>query len=144
MTLTGQISPHFSWAEAIRTTHRDLLAANRSYVEGDPEVQRWVLALATQVLEPIRAHFGPVTIHSWVRCPALNSAVGGVRDSDHLIGAAADLHVGSASLETLFAWVSGSGLPFSQCLLEPLGAGPDGWLHISVQRPGRPVRQSIR
>ena len=144
MTLTGQITDHFSWSEAVRTTHRDLLAANRAYTEGDRMVQLWAIALADRVLEPIRRQWGAVTIHSWVRCPALNEAVGGVATSDHLYGAAADLHVAGGSLEEVYAWLSGSGLPFSQAILEPRGAGPDGWLHVSVERPGRPKRQMLR
>lgn len=144
MSLDGHITPNFQWSEALRTTHRDLLDANRAYAEADPEVQRWCRELATQILEPIRARWGVVSIHSWVRCPALNSAVGGVRTSDHLVGAAADLHVEGGTLDELFAWVASSQLPYSQVIREPIGAGEAGWVHVSVQRPGRPVRQVIR
>lgn len=47
-----------------------------------------------RLLEGIRAHFGtPVTVLSGTRCPAHNVAVGGVDDSQHLYGTAADIHI---------------------------------------------------
>lgn len=145
--LTGPIFPGFAftWEEALRTEHRSLLATNRTYAEGDPEVQANVLRLARDVLQPLRLHFGaPVQIHSWVRCPALNNAVGGVQHSDHLIGLAADLHVVGVTLDAVWTWIRGSALPFGQAIREPIGAGEAGWVHVSGQRAGGPVRQAIR
>lgn len=50
------------------------------------------------VLQKIRAHFGkPVTITSAYRTPAHNAKVGGVADSQHLYGAAADIKVKNVS-----------------------------------------------
>lgn len=147
MTLTGPISPgvHFTWEEALFTTHRSLLAENRAYAEGDALVRARVSELAIAVLEPMRFHFGsPVVVHSWVRCPRLNEAVGGVRNSQHLDGAAADLHVVGVSLDDVWHWVRTSALPFSQVILEPLGAGPNGWVHVGLAMPGRPLHQVIR
>lgn len=52
------------------------------------------------VLQNIRAHFGkPVTITSAYRTPAHNKKVGGVTDSMHLYGAAADITVKDISPE---------------------------------------------
>lgn len=52
------------------------------------------------VLQNIRAHFGkPVTITSAYRTPAHNKKVGGVADSMHLYGAAADIKVKDISPE---------------------------------------------
>ena len=50
------------------------------------------------VLQKIRAHFGkPVTITSAYRTPAHNAKVGGVADSQHLFGTAADIKVKNVS-----------------------------------------------
>ena len=50
------------------------------------------------VLQKIRAHFGePVTITSAYRTPAHNAKVGGVSDSRHLYGVAADIKVKNVS-----------------------------------------------
>jgi uncharacterized protein YcbK (DUF882 family) len=47
--------------------------------------------LCQQFLQPVRNHFGePIIITSGYRCPKLNEAVGGVPDSYHVTGEAAD------------------------------------------------------
>ncbi len=52
--------------------------------------------LIEQLLDPIRTAWGaPVTVNSGYRCPALNTAVGGVSTSQHLRGEAADITVGT-------------------------------------------------
>ena len=44
------------------------------------------------VLDPIREHWGlPIRINSGYRCPELNDEVGGVEDSYHMKGCAADI-----------------------------------------------------
>lgn len=40
--------------------------------------------LAAVILEPLRARFGPVTVHSGYRTPKYNSSVGGARSSYHI------------------------------------------------------------
>ena len=44
-----------------------------------------------QLLEPARQIVGPIIISSGFRCEAVNRQVGGVRNSQHLIGQAADI-----------------------------------------------------
>lgn len=48
--------------------------------------------LITNVLDPIREKLGrSISVSSGYRCPALNSAVGGAKTSDHMDGNAADI-----------------------------------------------------
>ena len=48
--------------------------------------------LVVCVLDPIREHWGlPIRITSGYRCPELNDEVGGVEDSYHMEGCAADI-----------------------------------------------------
>ena len=48
--------------------------------------------LCVRCLEPTRQHFGwPITIGSGYRCPKLNALVGGVDNSQHMKGEAADV-----------------------------------------------------
>jgi zinc D-Ala-D-Ala carboxypeptidase len=88
--------------------------------------------LCLQLLEPIRAQFGPVVVTSGYRCPALNAAIGGVPTSQHAIAEAADFIVPGRDLDTVFEWIRGSSLEYGQVILEP------GWIHISLGVPYRP------
>lgn len=49
--------------------------------------------LCINVLEPLRMRFGVIRITSGFRCKAVNDAVGGARDSQHMFGQAADIFV---------------------------------------------------
>lgn len=85
----------FTWGEATRNGDRLPIA---TYFEG-----RWipaatiagnVIRLANK-LDGIRAEFGdrPITVTSWLRPPATNRIVGGVSNSQHLLGWAADIQI---------------------------------------------------
>lgn len=53
---------------------------------------RNVERLCNMVLEPIRKHLGcPIFITSGYRCSALNDAINGARNSQHMTGQAADI-----------------------------------------------------
>lgn len=70
-------------------------------------------------LEEVRALFGrPIQITSGYRNPVVNAAVGGVPDSAHAQGLAADFHV--VGLDDLAAAevIRDSGLKFDQLILE--------------------------
>jgi uncharacterized protein YcbK (DUF882 family) len=72
------------------------------YCNGYPvDVDEKLLVL----LQRIRDHFGKaVVITSAVRCKAHNKNVGGVSNSQHLYGTAADIKVSGVSPNTLFAY----------------------------------------
>jgi zinc D-Ala-D-Ala carboxypeptidase len=83
--MSGMITEHFSWDEAIITQHRGF-----SNIIGDQNVRANVVRIATK-LEKVRALLNkPVIVNSWYRCPELNRAVGGAVKSDHLTGCAVD------------------------------------------------------
>ena len=51
-----------------------------------------MVELIDRVLDPLREHWGlPIRITSGYRCPELNEEVGGVEDSYHMDGCAADI-----------------------------------------------------
>ena len=58
-----------------------------------PRAARQMLTiLVEQILDPIRCRYGaPIIVTSGYRCPALNTAVGGVANSHHIVGCAADI-----------------------------------------------------
>lgn len=91
------ISPHFSLAELTRSDKASLLGIDNSLDPSNPKHQPIIenlRYLCTHVLEPLRQHFNvPILINSGYRCPDLNRAVGGVPNSQHLIGQAADIRI---------------------------------------------------
>ena len=57
-----------------------------------PSAEQNLQALVDHVLDPARERLGmPITVNSGYRCPAHNKAVGGVKNSQHLKGEAADI-----------------------------------------------------
>ena len=125
------LSPHFTLAELTRT------GSGISNVPTDAEVKA-LEALATTLLEPVRAKFGPVSIHSAYRSAAVNAAIGGSKSSQHMKGEAADFHCASATLETVMRWiVVESGLHYGQVILEGHTAGEPTWIHLSLGAPYR-------
>lgn len=125
------VSPHFSWDELTRTGQTALQAANRAEAE---QYRASLTKLATDILEPIRAKFGPVKINSAFRGPSVNAAVGGSKTSQHMKGEAADIVAPSVSVEELHRWICAeSGLAFGQCILEKSAPSkPFTWVHVSL------------
>lgn len=133
------LSPHFTFDELTRTGQTALQATNRQDAQA---CMGALTALATTILEPIRAKFGAVRINSAFRGPAVNTAVGGSKTSQHMSGQAADIVVPGVALEVVFAWiVKESGLPFGQAILEGPG-GKVAWIHISLGEPYRTREKS--
>lgn len=138
----SQITRHFAWWEVARTDHRTLADVNRQHLLIDATLRGDVLAFAGATLEPLRSKHGkPWVINSWYRCPELNTAVGGNPSSRHMLGTAIDFTVPGQTIAQTFeevkALLIGSGLYWDELLLEPLGRGPDRWIHFSAM-PARP------
>ena len=79
-----RLSPHFKLSEFLNL---------RKHPENIPTMQA-VANLAYgchELLEPARLIVGPIIINSGFRCEAVNRKVGGVKNSQHLIGQAADI-----------------------------------------------------
>lgn len=86
--------------------------------------------------QPIRDHFQQaVNINSGFRTHALNSAIGGSSDSQHMQGEAADIEIMGVSNLVLAAWVRDN-LEFDQLILEyhaPAEGPNSGWVHVSFR-----------
>ena len=89
--------------------------------------------LVQQLLDPIREAWGePIVVSSGYRCKELNTLVGGVKNSHHLLGCAADLIAGNRDdhrrLFKLIQQMHESGqIQFTQLIAEK----DYRWLHIS-------------
>lgn len=133
-------SPHFTIAELIHTAHRDL-----DNTPG-PEVVKRLVVLAHDVLEPLRAEFGPLYVSSGYRSPEVNAAVRGSPRSAHLHGCAADvipLREG-VSPAIMVAWLRSSPIVFDQAIDEQGRGAP--WLHVGMAPPWlrEPRRECLR
>jgi hypothetical protein len=128
---TQGLSPHFTLAELTHT------ATGLSNIPTVTEFKA-LTALCTGLLEPIRAKFGPVSIHSGYRSPEVNAKIGGSKSSQHMKGEAADFHCPGAQLEDVMKWiVTESVLVYGQVILEGHTAGEPTWIHISLGAPYR-------
>lgn len=93
-------------------------------------------AICTHILEPLRKAYGkPIIVTSGYRCPALNRAVKGAAQSQHVIGQAADIHTVSDKPEDnrkLLDLIIELGLPYDQVINEyPDRKGGPDWIHVS-------------
>ena len=110
-------------------------SAERLAIDNTPPraAQRMLTILVEQLLDPIRRRYGaPIIVTSGYRCPALNTAVGGVANSHHIVGCAADITTGSFENNTmLFALIidmqTTHAIRFTQLIAEK----DYRWLHIS-------------
>ena len=91
--------------------------------------------LVDKILDPLREKFGePIIINSGYRSPALNKAVKGAVNSQHVYGQAADITSGSKSgNKKLFILAQSLNLPFDQLIDEKNYS----WIHISYSPRNR-------
>lgn len=110
-----QLSPHFSLAEFTRSD-----AAKRLGDANQPTAAHLAnLRLLAAGMERVRAIFSaPITITSAYRNPRVNRAVGGVPNSHHALGLAADFRVGSIPPFNAGRQIAESSLRFDQLILE--------------------------
>ena len=113
-----RLSQHFKLSEFLNL---------RKYPENIPTMQ--AVANLTYgchlLLEPARLIAGPIIINSGFRCESVNKAVGGVRNSQHLKGQAADVRTQDpARFKLLVDFLKSC--EYTDQLLTG-----SGWLHIS-------------
>jgi len=112
--------------------------ANEKGINNKPSVREMVnlVYLAAYVLEPLRKAMGkPIIISSGFRCERLNKAVGGVSNSQHMKGQAADIDIQGdmAFGKKIFEYIRNH-LPFDQLIWEHSKSGTY-WVHVSFVYP---------
>lgn len=110
-------------------THSDTAVAKRIDNTPSRAVIENLEALVFNVLDPLREAYGkPVIVNSGYRCPALNKAVGGEKNSQHMNGEAVDITTGTKyGNKWLFEYIRDN-LPFDQLIDEYNYS----WVHISL------------
>lgn len=133
-----QLTPHFSLHEFTASATARRLGIDNTPQEDHIAALRY---LCEQLLEPLRNHVGhPIVINSGFRSPRLNAAVGGVKNSQHLRGEAADIRLDSRRQGEEYIDYIRQHLKFDQLILEHTSRGAF-WLHVSCRRSGN--RQTI-
>ena len=98
-----------------------------------------LLYLCEHVLDPLREAWGkPLKVTSCFRTPALNAAIGGAKNSQHMCTgqeAAVDLDPGDIEQVKALAEVAKKTIMWDQLIAESVGSG--SWLHVSTRLDGR-------
>ena len=137
LTLDEHLSPHFTVGEFFRSG-----TAIRLGIDNNPdahpgegistaEVVENLRALCT---EPLRRRVGRVIVTSGYRCQELNKAVGGVWNSQHLKGEAADIFVPDTATAMRYGHILERHSAVQQLLLEPMGIQQKRWIHVGFRR----------
>jgi zinc D-Ala-D-Ala carboxypeptidase len=123
------LAPHFRLSEMLRSQ-----TALRRAIPNEPTAAHVdaLRELCVDLLEPVRAKFGPLRVTSGLRVTALHRAVtGGTSRSAHEIGGAADFVPADPKkkLKSVVEWIAASSLPFDQVIFEGT------WVHVGRRRP---------
>ena len=133
-----RLSEHFTLEEFVRSRK-----AQARGIKNEPpaEAVEWMKKLCQQILEPARVAWGqPIFVNSGYRSPELNRVVGGVPNSQHLLGQAADIVADISLLNyDLGQLIIELGLPFDQLIFEDyyveyVAGRPQHrcrWIHVS-------------
>ena len=106
-----------------------------------PSMRANIVALVDNVLDPAREEFGgPVTVNSGYRCPKHNLAVGGVVNSQHMKGEAADLCC--ADNKRLAEIIEANG-KYDQMIKYLRPDGSIRFIHVSWKRNGGNRKQRL-
>lgn len=133
---SDRLSQNFSIREAMESQ-----TAREHGIDNTPPIDVLPALIMTAIgLERIRAFLGnyPVKIHSWYRSERLNRAVGGAKDSQHLLGCAVDFSVpkfgGPKNVANMLD-IMKRDFKIDQLILEP------SWVHCSFAE--KPRGQSL-
>ena len=132
-----QLSPHVKLSEFTKSS-----TASARGIDNTPNAEQIanLKRLCQEVLEPLRQHFRvPIVIGSGYRCPKLNAAVGGVKNSNHQTGCAADLHFpNNETGREWFRWLMDN-THFDELIWETSDR-KRYWIHIALRPSGNRQR----
>lgn len=133
-------------------TLKELCASEVAEKKGIDNFPSWAITehlaeLTEKILEPLRVAWdGPIKVTSGYRCDALNRAVGGVYNSVHRLGYAADLQPGNGKIDEFIKFtqefLAKRGIAYDQLIDER--SGGTRWLHIGIRSSiGSQRRQNL-
>ena len=108
-------------------------------------VKENIKALVENVLDPLREKYGkPIVVNSGYRCPRHNLAVGGVTNSQHMKGEAADITAGSPEENKRLAEILEQNGKYDQMIKYLNKDGGIRFIHVSWKRFGPNLKQRLR
>lgn len=120
-------------------TLKEMISSNTAKEKNIDNTPTWnivlnLLELVQNVLDPIRESYGkPITVNSGYRCLSLNRQVGSKDNSQHVLGQAADITVGSKKdNQQLFKFIQNNLQDWDQLIDEK----DYQWIHISYSKDG--------
>lgn len=131
---------HFTLEEFYRSaTASKFGIINKPLAKKDiEEVEKNLNLLCDNILDPLREKMdAPIYVSSGYRCKELNRMLCGAKNSQHLVGKAADITMNTYSKNLLLAdTLLSLEMPFDQLILERTDADPFhyAWLHVSYDK----------
>ena len=112
-----------------------------------PEQIEKLKSLCENILQPVRDHFGRVTVTSCFRSPQLCQKINSSINSQHTRAEAADFEVMGTSNAEVFDWIKAN-LDWDQMILEFYTPGEpnSGWVHCSwvAENPRKQLLRAYR
>ena len=133
---------NFSYDELIASATAKRLGIDNTPM---PEEKEKLRKLAEDILQPIRdAWKGVIVVNSGYRSEALNKVVGGVKNSQHRLGEAADIKVGGKDrnkklFNMVYKLISQGKIKVGQLIDEYNYQ----WIHVSLPRENKPNNQIL-
>lgn len=128
-----RISDHISYQEATESETAERLEINN---EPSEEILEVMKVTARKLFEPVRRFWKTaIWISSFYRCPEVNEALGGAKDSQHCSGEAFDMdaHVyGVISNRQIFEYLRDN-VTFDQLIWEQGTEEEPEWIHVSYR-----------
>lgn len=138
-----QFTKNFSYDELIASATAKRLGLDNTPT---PEEKEKLRKLAQEILQPIRdAWRSPIVVNSGFRSEAVNKAVGGVKNSQHRLGEAADITIGGKErnkklFNFIYKLISTGKIKVGQLIDEYNYS----WIHVSLPRSnGKPNNQIL-
>jgi hypothetical protein len=139
-----KLSKNLSLKEATKSN-----TATRLGIKNEPE--QWEInnlrAVAENIFQPVRDHFGvPIGVSSGYRCKELNTAIGGSKYSQHMIGEALDIDAdiyGKVTNAEIFNYIKNN-LEWDQMIWEFGDDEEPNWVHVSYKEAGTNRKQLRR
>ncbi len=128
-----KLSKHFTLQEFCNTSYSNYIEDNLEYGKQNLET----LSELAELLESARTLLGdvPIIINSGVRCPSLNTKVGGSATSQHCKCEAVDFTPRNMTVAEAFDILKNGLDSWGQLIDEKVGSS--SWIHLSLGEPYR-------